>query len=231
MRVSVVVPAYNEEKLLPKCLKSLRKQSYPCEVVVCDNGSSDRTYEIAQKHADKALVERKRGALHAINKGAKSASGDLIAITGADCVVPPDWVKNFVRFFRDPEVITCYGPVDPLEGRHHRYFSMMNYAEKICIRLGLWFVIQGANCMIRHDVLVKVGYFDTDVEVFEENGFFKKIRKLGKVKFVSKNPIKASGRRVDECGKLRLVMLGAGQMLKLTLFKRTGTSKFKVVRQ
>jgi len=231
MRVSVVVPAYNEEKLLPLCLESLLRQSYPCEIVVCDNNSSDSTYAIAKKYTDKVVREHKQGALHAINSGVKSASGELIAITGADCTVPPDWVKNFVAHFRDPEVITCYGPVDPLEDRHKRYFSMMNYAEKICIRTGLWFVIQGANVMMRKDLFARVGYFDPDVEVFEENGFFKKIRKLGRVKFIARNPIKASGRRVDECGKLHLVLFGLMQMLKLTLSKKTDTSQFKVVRQ
>jgi glycosyltransferase involved in cell wall biosynthesis len=231
MRVSVVVPSYNEKQLLPGCLESLKSQSHPCEVVVCDNGSSDGSYEIARKHADRVVREEKRGALYALNKGLKSSSGDLLAITGADCVVPPDWIERFVQQFRDPGVIACYGPVDPLEKRHSVYFSMMNYAEKMCIRLGLWFVIQGANFIVKRNVMERAGYFDPDVEVFEENGLFRKINKMGKVKFISRNPIKASTRRVDECGKMHLILFGAAQMFKLTVSSRTDTSRFKVVRQ
>jgi glycosyltransferase involved in cell wall biosynthesis len=230
MRVSVVVPAYNEEKLLPLCLESLKRQTHPCEIVVCDNNSTDRTSEIARRYADKVLKEKRKGALHALNTGLKAATGELIAITGADCVVPDDWVASFVRHFQDPGVIGCYGPVDPLEGRHGRYFSMMNYAEKICIRLGLSFVIQGANFMIRSEILARAGYFDPAIEVFEENGMFRKIKKMGKLKFITKNPIRASTRRVDACGKRRLVLFGARQMLSMAVTKRTDTSDFKVVR-
>jgi len=231
MRVSVVVPAYNEEKLLPQCLESLKNQTHPCEIVVCDNNSTDGTYTIAKKYADKVLREKKQGALHALNRGLKAASGDLIAITGADCVAPSDWIENFLPHFLNPEVITCYGPIDPLENRHRMYFSAMNYAEKICIRTGLWFVIQGANCMMRKEVLQRAGYFDPKVEVFEENGLFRKMKKMGRVRFVPKNPIKASTRRMDECGKMRLVLFGAKQMLALTVFKKTDTSQFGAVRK
>lgn len=231
MRVSVVVPSYNEKKLLPGCLESLKNQSHPCEIVVCDNGSTDGSLDIARKYADRVIVEEKRGALFALNTGLRNASGDLLAITGADCAVPPDWIERFVKQFKDPDVIGCYGPVDPLEDRHSVYFSLMNYAEKICIRLGLWFVIQGANFIIRKEAMERAGYFDPSVEVFEENGLFKKIKKMGKVRFVTKNPIKASTRRVDECGKMHLILFGFRQMLNLTVSKRTDTSQFKVVRQ
>ena len=231
MRVSVVVPAYNEEKMLPQCLESLKRQTHPCEIVVCDNDSTDRTPEIARKYADKVVTEKRKGALHALNTALKAASGELIAITGADCVVPNDWISRFVRQFRDTEVIGCYGPVDPLEDRHTMYFSMMNYAEKICIRLGLSFVIQGANFMVRKEIMERVGYFDPSIEVFEENGLFRKIKKMGKLKFVTSNPIRASTRRVDACGKGRLMLFGARQMFNMTLMKRTDTSEFKVVRQ
>ena len=233
MRVSVVVPAYNEKKLLPSCLESLKSQTHPCEIVVCDNGSTDGSLDIARKYADKVIEEEKRGALFALNTGLRNASGDLLAITGADCVVPKDWIERFVEQFRDQfePVVAWDGNVDPLEDRHSIYFSMMNYAEKICIRLGLWFVIQGANFMIRKEIIEQAGYFDSSVEVFEENGLFKKIKKMGKVRFVTKNPIKASTRRVDECGKMHLILFGFRQMLNLTVSKRTDTSQFKVVRQ
>lgn len=230
MEVSVVVPAFNEERMLDQTLRSLKYQTVPCEIVVCDNNSTDNTFEIAKKYADKALREKRQGATHALNKGMKSSSGDLVAITGADCVVPPNWVENFIKVFKDPNVIACYGPVNPLENRHKTYFSILNYAEMICIKTGLWFVVQGANCMFRRDILEKVGYFDPNVELFEENGFFKRIRKMGKIKFLKRNFIKASTRRVDECGKHHLVRLGVRQMIKLTFKKRTDATRFKAVR-
>lgn len=231
MKVSVVVPAYNEEKILGSCLRSLRSQTVDCEIVVCDNNSTDRTHEIAKKYAHRVIKEKKQGTMHALNSGTKIARGDLIAITGADCEVPANWIESFMPYFRDDRVIACYGPIDPLEDKHKRYFSMLNYAEKICIKLGLWFVIQGANFMVRRDILESAGHFDTAVKVFEENGLFKKIRKMGKVKFISKNAVKASTRRVEECGKLSLVLLGIRQMFKLSVYKRTDDHHFRAVRK
>ena len=231
MRVSVVVPAYNEEALLGQCLRSLRAQTVPCEVVVCDNNSTDGTNEIARSLAHKVVMEKRQGAVYALNSGMKAASGDLIAITGADCRVPEDWIERFLPFFGDRRVIACYGPIDPLEGRHRVYFSVLNYAEKVCIRTGLWFVIQGANFIARRHVLQQTGYFNPEVELFEENGFYRKIRKLGRVRFVTGNPVRASTRRVDDCGKLSLILLGVKQMIKLTLLKRTDASQFRAVRK
>ena len=230
MKVTVVVPAYNEESILERCLLSLRSQTVPCEIVVCDNNSTDRTHEIAMRLAHKVVRERKQGPLHALNAGARAASGDLIAITGADCTVPPTWVESFLRNFSDPRTVACYGPIDPLEGRHRLYFSAMNIAERLCIRTGLWFVIQGANFMARREAAEKAGWFDPRVELFEENGFFRKIRRQGKVRFVNGNRVRASVRRMDESGKLRLIVLGASQMIRLTLSGRTDASSFGAVR-
>jgi glycosyltransferase involved in cell wall biosynthesis len=230
MKVSVVVPAYNEEMYLPSCLQSLAAQTYPCEIVVCDNNSTDRTGDIAARYASRVVREKRQGAMHATNAGLRAASGDLLAVTGADCSVPPDWIERFLPHFRDEGVIACYGPIDPLEGRHGLYFSAMNLAERVCIRLGLWFVIQGANFIVRKDIMEKAGYFDTKVELFEENGLFRKLKGMGMVKFVTSNPVKASSRRVDRFGKAFLIALGIRQMIKLTLSGKTDTSRFAPVR-
>ncbi|RLE31116.1 hypothetical protein DRJ54_01230 [Candidatus Acetothermia bacterium] len=69
-RVTVVVPALNEEHWLPATLESIRAQRFKdYELIVVDNGSSDRTPEIAHEFADRVIHEGKRGAVYAMHRG------------------------------------------------------------------------------------------------------------------------------------------------------------------
>jgi len=88
--ISIIVPAYNEEKYLPKCLWALTHQDFklPYEIIVVDNNSADKTKKIAKKFGARVVFEKKKGLLKARDKGIKSARAELIAITDADTLVP-----------------------------------------------------------------------------------------------------------------------------------------------
>jgi glycosyltransferase involved in cell wall biosynthesis len=95
--VSVVVPAYNEEELLGRCLLSLQRQTFPrsdYEIIVVDNASTDRTRHIAELHADRVLVEPRKGLLFARQTGFEAARGAIILRTDADAVAPSDWIQR-----------------------------------------------------------------------------------------------------------------------------------------
>ena len=97
--VSVIVPVLNEEKVIGGCLKSIRALDYPgdrFEVIVADNGSIDRTIEIAREYGATVVHQPKRGAAAARNAAIAAARGDWIAMTDADCVVHPLWLKHLV---------------------------------------------------------------------------------------------------------------------------------------
>src|SRR4029077_2365310 len=97
-RVSVVVPAYNEEKNLPLALASLLNQELKdFELIVVDNGSTDETPVIAKKLGARVIGENRRGVAHARQAGFLSSKGGIIATTDADTVVPPDWLSRIVR--------------------------------------------------------------------------------------------------------------------------------------
>ena len=92
--ISVIVPAYNEQALIGRCLDSLLNQSLDkeaYEIIVIDNGSTDATASIAIEKGVRVEREAEKGYVHAIRHGIDVSQADIIAFTDADCRVPPDW--------------------------------------------------------------------------------------------------------------------------------------------
>ncbi len=95
--VSVVIPAKNVERYLEGALRSLLENRFPrenFEIVVVDNGSTDRTAEIARSLADR-VVDCPKGTISKVrNTGVDAATGDVIAFLDADCLAAPDWLEQ-----------------------------------------------------------------------------------------------------------------------------------------
>ena len=99
--VSIIIPAYNEEKFIGETLKTIEKIKYlkdKYEVIVIDNGSKDRTYDIAKKYTNNVFCYPNGTTIAAVrNYGAKKAKGEIFAFIDADCIVTMDWMKNAVK--------------------------------------------------------------------------------------------------------------------------------------
>jgi len=229
MRVSVVIPAYNEEGFIDKCLRSVRAQTVPCEIVVCDNNSTDRTCEIAKRYANKVVHESRQGVVHAFNAACKAAAGDLIAFTGADCMVPPDWIEKFLPYFENERVIACFGPVHS-SGIYRRTFKFFSIFYKIIVKLKISWGVSDANLIMRKNVLEKVGYFDPRVQMLEDSWLMKKIRRYGKLKFLNDNIVKTSPRRLKKEGAKKVFIDRTISLLKLKIFHKLGDERFETVR-
>ena len=96
--VSVIVPAYNEEKTLGKCLLSIKNQTYKnIELIVVDDGSTDDTSKIAKKYADVFMVQKHLGPGVARNKAAKIAKGKILVFIDADMYLDMSYVNYIIR--------------------------------------------------------------------------------------------------------------------------------------
>lgn len=114
MNVSVVIPAYNEEKIIKKCLDSLISQSEkPDEIIVVNNNCSDKTIDIAKKYNGVIIIkESRQGIIFSRNTGFDVAKGDIIARSDADTILPSDWIKNIkLSFSKDKNIIAVSNPV------------------------------------------------------------------------------------------------------------------------
>ncbi|HWP58449.1 MAG TPA: glycosyltransferase [Candidatus Acidoferrales bacterium] len=111
-KVSVIVCAYNAERTLEPCLASLEKLRYPnYEVIVVNDGSTDATRQIAERHPSVRLINQEnRGLSAARNVGLRASTGVLIAYTDSDCVADPDWLAYMVARFLSTDFAAVGGP-------------------------------------------------------------------------------------------------------------------------
>ena len=111
--VSVVVPFYNSERTLAACIESLLAQENvgdDYEILLIDNRSEDTSATIAGNYSGvTVLTESTPGAYAARNTGIREAAAPVIAMTDADCVVDPDWLRSILDGLRDPQTAVLVG--------------------------------------------------------------------------------------------------------------------------
>lgn len=114
MRISVVIPVYNEEKFIEGCLKSIVNQTEkPDEIIVVNNNCTDKTIAIIKKKFPEITIvkETTQGMIPARNSGFSKAKGDIIARTDADSRVPLDWISRIKKHFQnDKTLLGLSGP-------------------------------------------------------------------------------------------------------------------------
>ncbi|MCS6911591.1 MAG: glycosyltransferase family 2 protein, partial [Anaerolineales bacterium] len=116
MNFSVVIPTYNRQATLRRCLTALLAQTYPAhEIIVVDDGSTDGTAEMMTR--DFPIVrffrQKNAGPASARNRGIREASGDVIAFTDDDCLPPADWLERLADGYRrHPDVAGVGGYLD-----------------------------------------------------------------------------------------------------------------------
>ncbi|HXQ49773.1 MAG TPA: glycosyltransferase [Stellaceae bacterium] len=164
-RVSVVICAYNSERTMEACLASLEHLNYPdYEVIVVNDGSKDRTLEIAEGFPYCRIISQPNmGLSYARNVGAEAATGEIVAYTDSDCVADADWLAYLVAKMEASDLVACGGPNFPPPedslvpaavavspgGPTHVLLSD-DVAEHIA----------GCNMAFRRDVLLGLGGFD-----------------------------------------------------------------------
>lgn len=113
MRVTVVIPAYNEDLYIAGCLEALMSQSVaPDEVIVVDNNSTDNTAAIARSFGVTVLLEKSQGIIPARNAGFNHASGDIIARCDADSRPHADWIERIRSNFESSDIVGVTGTND-----------------------------------------------------------------------------------------------------------------------
>ncbi len=181
LKISIIIPAFNEEVTISSCIESMLSLNYPrYEVVVVDDGSSDNTYNEASKFSGKGvkvISQKNTGKPGAINTGIKNASGEIVITVDADSKLHPDalkWISR--RFSGNPRLGAVAGnvkidkPNSILKALQSlEYTSSINLGRKSQSLLHCVMIVPGAIAALKTSVLREVGFFpeDTFAEDFD----------------------------------------------------------------
>lgn len=197
-RISVVIPAFNEETYLPRCLDSLKKQTFRDFEIIVVAGGQDSTATIARKFETIAIPQTEKGIAGARQKGFDAASGIIIASTDADTILPENWLERIEELFRHhPEAGAIAGHFQLYNGPAFVRFwirvSLTLMPVILKVAPGLW-NFGGFNFAVKKDIFVKIGGFALLRDFGEDVDLCRRLKKNGKVIFDRSLVVHASGR-------------------------------------
>lgn len=165
-KVSIVTPSYNQVRFLEQTLLSVLNQDYPnLEYIVIDGGSTDGSLDVIKKYQDRIdywVSERDAGQSHAINKGLRKATGDVIAWLNSDDLYFPDAVSRAASEFQKNENLALfYGNCVFIDenGRFIRYFTEVEHWNEVRLRNYSDFIMQPTTFFSR-EKLNQAGFLD-----------------------------------------------------------------------
>ncbi len=245
MRLSFVIPAYNEEAYLPACLESILAQTGDLgddvEILVVNNASADRTTEVALKYPGVRVVdESRKGLTFARQAGFTASKGELIANVDSDSRLTPGWVKRVLdEFAADPKLASLSGPFIYYDLSPRQRFSvgifyaaafMVYVANRYILRAGS--MVQGGNFVLRREALEEIGGFDTSIAFYgEDTDIARRVSRVGKVKFTFKLKMFSSARRLNKEGMLTMAGRYTMNYLWTTFRKKPYTADYIDIRE
>ena len=201
--ISVIVPARNEQTILPRCLAALREQSTrEFELIVVDSASTDRTQQVARSFGAHVVRLEEPGVGRARQAGFEAARGEIILSTDADAVPSVDWIERLIAPFHDPEVIGAFGTIRFTRGgvRARISHALFSAFQGINLHLG-WPLFCGPNFAVRKDAFRAVGGFSTSAgypNEGEDTRLGLKLSKMGKIVFLRDLPMAVSPRSFEQ---------------------------------
>lgn len=201
MRISVVIPAYNEEQYLPKTLASIaRLTRQPDEVIVVDSFSTDRTQEIARQFGAKVIRAPKSTIGFARQKGLEAATGDIVAETDADTIVPPHWLTIIEQTLTRPGVAGTFGCYVVHDGKlpYRLYITLINpIMFWLFSRFGVY-IPGGQNIAFWKNKAIEAGGYPVDFRSLEDYEIVRRLATVGKIVYRTDNTVVSAGRRGKE---------------------------------
>lgn len=182
MLLSIITPSYNQGQFIERTILSVKKQNYKkIEHIVFDNESSDNTKVILNKYKDsiKFFIEKDNGQAHAVNKGLKIASGEIIGWLNSDDIYFDNVFKKIIQFFKEnPSVDVIYGNahhIDNNDNKINAYDTEMwdkKRLESVC------FICQ-PTVFFRKKIFSKVGFLDESLNYCMDYDFWIRFAKHG----------------------------------------------------
>lgn len=249
MKISFVVPAYNEQALLTRSLTAIREEvgraglrlGQDAEIIVVNNASTDGTREVALAVEGVQVVdEPRKGLVQARWTGFENTTGALIANIDADTIIPPGWLSEVLRQFgRSEELVGLSGPyvyygvprkVNIVVAVYYR-LAWLAYAFNHYI-LNIGAMLQGGNFVVKRSAMLKLGNPDLRFSFYgEDTDMANRLSKVGTVKFTFRLPAQSSGRRLVGEGVFTIGLRYTMNFIWATFRKKPFTEEWQDIRE
>jgi peptidoglycan-N-acetylglucosamine deacetylase len=246
VKFSVIIPARNEEDYIEACIKSVKSQDFTdYEIIVVNNGSSDKTAEKAANLGARVIFEPSIGLPGARETGRNSASADILVYLDADMIIPATYLSELYHVFNgNDKVVATTNPYLFYDGNRRirllgrLYFKILfPLICRISEILNLPGIVLGGNFAVRKKTLDEIDGFNRNVKFYGEDvEISKRISKRGKIVLINKLYTLSSARRFMHEGISRTFITYLANYFSMLFFNRpfsfpgfTFSPKFKSV--
>lgn len=204
MKVSIIIPTFNEQKYLPLLLESIKKQPFKdYEIIVADANSKDKTVEIAKENG--AIVVKGGLPGKGRNNGAKVAKGEFLFFIDADIILPKGFLGKVYNEMQERylDLATCeFKPI-----------SRLLFDKVACDFVNLLIKISqfsiphapGFSIFVTKRLFNRVGGFDESIKIAEDHDFVKRASKYRPMRIIDSTYVKMSVRRLEKEGRINIV--------------------------
>ena len=230
MHLSVVIPAFNEARLIERCLRSIaesiaanQQAGFIAEIIVVDNNSTDNTAELARQAGARVVFEPINQIGRARNAGAAQATGDWLLFLDADSLLSPGLLADILQVIESGKFVGC-GSTLRMEGLPWWASMTLWFWTSVSV-FCRW--AAGALVVCRRDVFQDVGGFDQELYALDEIRLSKQLKQWGRQRGLSftiltGHPLETSSRKVSLYSAREI----AGQIFRIFLLpKRTLQNK------
>ena len=225
--ISIIIPAYNEEKYILKTLNSLKKQSYKnFETIVVANDCSDNTIKIAKGDCDLMIDTKIKGVCFARNLGAKKSKGEILIFLDADTRLSYLSLEKIEKVFSDKNYVigTVKGKPNVNDWLCSLLYMYKNFVHKYKIHMGSSGII-----ICRKRIFKKTTGFEQEWSPKEIGRFIKKINKFGDYVYIDSIIATTSMRRFKKQNFLKAVFFWVNLQIS-SLFTNLSKPEYKEVR-
>ena len=205
MHLSIVIPAFNEARLIEQSLRSVaasiaanQKSGFTSEIIVVDNNSTDNTAELARQAGARVVFEPINQIGRARNAGAAHATGDWLLFLDADSLLSPGLLADILRLINSGKYVGC-GSTLRMDGLPWWADMTLRFWTTISV-LCRW--AAGALVVCRRDAFQEIGGFDQELYALDEIRLSKQLKQWGRRRslhftILTRHPLETSSRKVS----------------------------------
>lgn len=199
--LSIIIPTLNEEKYLPRLLKSIKNQDFKdYEIIVADAGSKDKTIEIAKSFGCK--IVKGGSPAQGRNQGAKAGQANIFLFLDADNIyLAPNFLNNLLQEFKKRNLVVASFPIFPVGNKFDKFvYGLYNW----WVNLTQGFLPHATNAvLVKKKIHEAINGFDEQIKMAEDHDYARRGAKFGKFGFIKTEPVLTSCRRFEKDGRIK----------------------------